>query len=155
MLPTKLVSPLVFPSQEMVPPSTKIASAQETSRSSLSLPTLNQSKHLPDIQIIVSPSPFWASLMAQMVKNPLAMLETWVQSLDWEDPLEEGMATHSSIFAWRIPMDRGAWQVTYSSWGRKELDTTWATKHSTAHPHLLYHHLFWIPLSLAWGTSVA
>ena len=40
------------------------------------------------------------------------MRETWVWSLDWEDPLEEGMATHSSILAWRIPMDRGAWQGT-------------------------------------------
>ena len=38
--------------------------------------------------------------------------ETWVQSLGWEDPLEEGMATHSSILAGRIPMDRGAWRVT-------------------------------------------
>ena len=50
-----------------------------------------------------------ASLVAQTVKNPPAMWETWVQSLGWEDPLEEGMATHSSILAWRIPMDRGAW----------------------------------------------
>ena len=41
--------------------------------------------------------------MAQTVKNPPAMQETWVSSLDWEDPLEEGMATHSSILAWRIP----------------------------------------------------
>ena len=40
------------------------------------------------------------------------MLETWVRSLGWEDPLEEGMATHSSILAQRIPMDRGAWQAT-------------------------------------------
>ena len=40
------------------------------------------------------------------------MQETWVLSLAWEDPLEEGMATHSSIFAWRIPMDRGAWWAT-------------------------------------------
>ena len=46
--------------------------------------------------------------MAQMVKNLPAMQETWVQSLGWEDPLEESMATHSSILAWRIPMDRGA-----------------------------------------------
>ena len=53
-----------------------------------------------------------ASLVAQMVKNLPAMQETWVQSLGWEDPLEKGMATHSSIFAWRIPIDRGAWQVT-------------------------------------------
>ena len=45
----------------------------------------------------------WASLVAQLVKNPPAMQETWVQSLGWEDPLEKGKATHSSILAWRIP----------------------------------------------------
>ena len=45
----------------------------------------------------------WASLVAQLVKNPPAMQETWVRSLGWEDPLEEGKATHSSILAWRIP----------------------------------------------------
>jgi len=49
-----------------------------------------------------------ASLVAQMVKYPPAAWEMWVQSLGREDPLEEGMATHSSIPAWRIPMDRGA-----------------------------------------------
>ena len=43
------------------------------------------------------------SLVAQLVVNPPAMGETWVRSLAWEDPLKEGMATHSSIFAWRIP----------------------------------------------------
>ena len=43
-----------------------------------------------------------------MVKNLPAMQETWVQSLGWEDPLEEGMATHSSFLAWRIAMDKGA-----------------------------------------------
>ena len=48
--------------------------------------------------------------VAQMVKNLSAIWETWVQSLCWEDPLEEGMATHSNILAWRIPIDRGAWQ---------------------------------------------
>ena len=45
----------------------------------------------------------WASLVALMVKNPPAMRETWVRSLGWEDPLEEGMATHSSVLDWRIP----------------------------------------------------
>ena len=49
---------------------------------------------------------------AQTIKNLPAMWETWVQSLGWEHPLEKGMATHSSIFAWRIPMDRGAWWAT-------------------------------------------
>ena len=46
-----------------------------------------------------------------MVKNLPAMWETWVRWLGWEDSLEEGMATHSSILAWRIPKDRGAWQA--------------------------------------------
>ena len=45
----------------------------------------------------------WASLVAQLIKNPPAMQETWVQSLAWEDPMETGKATHSSILAWRIP----------------------------------------------------
>ena len=51
-------------------------------------------------------------LVAQTVKSLPAMRETWVRSLGWEDPLEEGMATHSSILAWRIPMERGVWQAT-------------------------------------------
>ena len=54
----------------------------------------------------------WDSLVAQMIKNLPAIQETWVPSLGWEDPLEEGMATYSSIFAWRIPRDRGAWRAT-------------------------------------------
>ena len=45
----------------------------------------------------------WASLVPQLVKNPPAMRKTWVRSLGWEDPLEKGKATHSSILAWRIP----------------------------------------------------
>ena len=45
----------------------------------------------------------WASLVAQLVKNPLAMQETWIRSLGWEDPLEKGMVMHSGILAWRIP----------------------------------------------------
>ena len=53
----------------------------------------------------------WASLVAQGIKNPPTIQETWVQSLGQEDPLEEGMATHSRILAWRIPMDRGAWRA--------------------------------------------
>ena len=52
-----------------------------------------------------------ASLAAQLVKNLPATWETWVRSLGWQDPLEEEMATHSSILAWRIPMDREAWRA--------------------------------------------
>ena len=61
----------------------------------------------------------WASLVGQIVKNPPAMRETWVRSLGWEDPLEEGIVTHSSIPAWRIPwteepgglQSMGLWRV--------------------------------------------
>ena len=59
--------------------------------------------------------PLLASFVAQTVKNTPAMQETWLQSLDWENPLEEGMAAPSSILAWRIPMDRGAWRATVHS----------------------------------------
>ena len=55
-----------------------------------------------------------------MLKNLLAMWETWVRSLGSEDPLEKGMATHSSILAWRIPWTGGL--VGYSPWGHKESD---------------------------------
>ena len=51
-------------------------------------------------------------LVAQMVKNLPAVWETWVWSLGWEETLEEGVATHPSIPTWRIPMNRGAWQLT-------------------------------------------
>ena len=54
----------------------------------------------------------WAFLVAQTVKNLPTMQETWVWFLGWEDPLEEDMATHSSILAWRIPMDGGACWAT-------------------------------------------
>ena len=78
--------------------------------------------------------------MAQAVKNPPAVWETWVQSLGWEDPLEEAMATHFSILAWRIPTDRGALQATVH--GVAESDTT--EQLSTAQPEvtkILYHKL--------------
>ena len=54
------------------------------------------------VQLLLSSS-YWASLVAQLVKNPPAMWGSWVQSLGWEDPLEKGTATPSSILAWRIP----------------------------------------------------
>ena len=60
----------------------------------------------------------WASLVAQTVKNAPALWETWIWSLGQEDPLEEGMATHSSILAWRIPWT----EMPGSPWARKELD---------------------------------
>ena len=50
----------------------------------------------------------WATLVAQMVKNQPAMQDTWVQSMGRKDPLEDGMANHSTVLAWRISMARGA-----------------------------------------------
>ena len=74
--------------------------------------------HLRHRQMLVSliykelPEVDRASPVAQTVKNPPAMQETWVGSLGWKDPLEKGMATHSGILAWKIPMNRGAWRAT-------------------------------------------
>ena len=65
----------------------------------------------------------WASLVPQMVKNLPAMQETQVPSLGQEDPLEKGMATHSSILAWRIPCTEESGGL-YSPWDHKESDTT-------------------------------
>ena len=64
-----------------------------------------------------------ASLAAYMVKNPPAMQKTWVQSLDWEDLLKKGKATHYSILAWRIPWTEGPARL-YSPWGNKEPEIT-------------------------------
>ena len=62
----------------------------------------------------------WPELMAQQVKNPPAMQETWVRSLGWKDPLEEGKATHSSVLPWRIP-----WTV--QSTGSQRVGHEWVT----------------------------
>ena len=69
--------------------------------------------------------PARVSLVAQMVKNPPAMRETWVQSLGWEDPLEKGMAAHSIVLAWRVPWteESGARQ----SMGSKRVGHHWAS----------------------------
>ena len=74
-----------------------------------------------------------------MVKNLPAMWETWVQSLGWEYPLEEGMATYSSILAWRIPMNRGAWQVAVHWVTESDMTEQLSTaQHSTANsPNVL------------------
>ena len=71
--------------------------------SSLSWLWVGSLNSLPCGPCLSAPEGRWASPVAQMVKNPPAMQETWVQSLGWDDPLEKGKATHSSILAWRIP----------------------------------------------------
>ena len=69
-----------------------------------------------------------ASRVAQLVKNQPATWETWVWSLGWEDILEEDMATHPSVLAWRMHMDRGAWWAPV--WGSQRVGHDWAAKHS-------------------------
>ena len=71
------------------------------------------------------PLKFEASLVAQMVKNPPAVWETWVWSLGWGDPLEKGMATHSSILAWRIPWTQEPGKV--QSMGSQRVRHDWTT----------------------------
>ena len=72
------------------------------------------------VHLFSPPTLNFSSLVAQIVKNLPTMQEIHVQSLGQEDPLENGTATHSSILAWKIPMDRGSWQESMES----ELDTT-------------------------------
>ena len=86
----------------------------------------------------------WASLEAQMVKNLPVMQETWVPFLGWEYPLEEGMVTHTSILAWRIPMNREAWGVPSTGLQRVRYD--WATKHSTQCTSIALGYILCCPL---------
>ena len=74
-----------------------------------------------------------ASLVAQLVKNPPAMRETWVQSLGWEDPLEKGKANHSSILTWRIP------------WTEKSMGSPSRTWLSDFHFTFTFFKLKWVP----------
>ena len=62
-----------------------------------------------------------------MIKNRPAMRDTWVQSLVWEDPLEESLSNHSSVLAWRIPMVRGAWWPTVT--GKSDMTERLSTAH--------------------------
>ena len=75
------------------------------------------------------------SLVAQTVKNLSAMWETWVRPRGWEDPLEEGMAAHSSVLAWRISTDRGAWRVTVRGVTKGQTQPSDSAEHGMAHGH--------------------
>ena len=86
----------------------------------------------------------WASLVAQLVKNPPAMQETWVQSLGWEDPLEKGKATHSNILAQRIP-----WTI-YSPWGHQEWDMTHRLSLHFYQSRIISRTLTWTSLVVQW-----
>ena len=85
-----------------------------------------------------------ASLVTQMVKNLRAMQETWVWTLGWEDPLKEGMATHSSILAQRIHM--AGWQTTVHGVAKSH---NWVTKHSTVTGLSQYHFFKYLSYNIA------
>ena len=87
----------------------------------------------------------WASLVAQLVKNLPAMQETLVWFLGQEDPLEESMATYSSILAWRIPMDRGAWWATVHGVTKSQ---TWLS--NWAHSTIIYVPESLLDQTLGW-----
>ena len=75
-----------------------------------------------------------------MVKNPPVMQETWVRSLGWEDSLEESMATHSIILAWRIPMDGGAWRVTVHGVSKSRTQLSDQVQHTYFDPDTVIGH---------------
>ena len=81
---------------------------------------------------------FWGGSVEKTTCQCRGCKRQWVQSLGWEDHLEKEMATHSSILAWRIPMDRGAWWATVHgvTKSRTQLKQLSTTKHSTAQRHL-------------------
>ena len=86
-----------------------------------------------------------AYLVAQTVKNPPAMQEAWVQSLAWEDLLEEGIATYSCILAWKILMDRGF--PRQESWSELPFPSPGIFPIQGLNPHLLHWELDSLPLS--------
>ena len=105
----------------LCPPNTA-PSCSSPARAAAEAPALVRGSGLPHRPAARPHSLLLTSLVVQTVKTLPAVQETWVRSLGWEDPLEEGMATHSSILAWRIPMDRGAWWATVH--GAAESDVT-------------------------------
>ena len=95
-----------------------------------------------------------ASLVAQMVKNPLAMQKTWIQSLGWES-LEEGMATRSSIFAWRIPTDRAAWRATIHGVTRSRTQLSTAQQQFYLEAWLDTGNIFLVAILHRWYRALA
>ena len=77
-----------------------------------------------------------ASHVAQWKRIPPAMQETWIPSLDREDPLEEGMATHSCILAWKNPMDRGTWWATVHGFTKSQTWLKWLSMHIDVCMHI-------------------
>ena len=103
--------------------------------------------------LYVSLSNCGASLEAQSVKRLLALRETWVQSLGWEDPLEKEMATHSSTLAWKIPWTEKPGRL--QSVGLQRVGHDWATSLSLFTPYHSYTHSWQFHSSLAFGNHIS
>ena len=84
-------------------------------------------------------------MVAQMVKNPPAMQETWVQSLDWEDFLEKRMSTHSSILAWRIPWTEKPGGLQSRGWSQSQMRLTLSFSYTCPLPLKPPSHVHRIP----------
>ena len=80
----------------------------------------------------------WSPLVIQTVKNLPAIQGIRFQSLGWEDPLEEGMATHSNILAWRIPLDREAWRATIHGVAKNRTQLSDQAQHSIRYVYMGY-----------------
>ena len=98
--------------------------------------------HLHMYEFICMVTYIWVSLMAQMVKNLPAIQETRVQAPGGEDPLEKGMATHSSILAWRIPWTEGPVQSMGSQSQTQRTDTKSDCSHSVNTYIYIYSHVY-------------
>ena len=85
-----------------------------------------------------------------MEKNLAAVQETWVQSLVWEGPLEDGMATHSSILAWWIPMDRGAWQATVHGVAESDMIEWLSTAQTSGISGSIQSKILWLTNNFGW-----
>ena len=122
-------SGLPFPSSEDLPnPGIKPGS-----------PTLRSIHYIIQSVQLNSFSYIHSSLVASTVKNLPAMRENWAWSLGWEDPLEEGMATHSSILAWRSTMDQGAWKATVHGFAKSRI---WLSNSATTTVHPSQQSIF-------------
>ena len=100
-----------------------------------SIPGLGRST----VEVIGYPLQYsWASLVAQLVKNPSAVQKTWVRSLSWEDPLEKGKATHSDILAWRIPWTLQSMESQRVGHDRATFSFTPIANAEHAHMHTYY-----------------
>ena len=102
---------------------------------------LGGGRHPRPESLVLRTAQGWSSLESQTVKNPPAMQETWVRSLSWEEPLEKGMATHSSVLAWRITWTEEPGRLR--SIGSQRVGHDWTTNTLEIYSHFLFSSRRW------------